>query len=109
MKEPLPNDVDSGNEVDTISKENALATFILKPIVAYLDDLDCNKPAENESEWILNKNIALDYSLCVKDVFKTVDISFLPMPLLISKMACMHIEAMKDLSSLSLLLKGMNH
>jgi len=33
-----------------------------------LNDYDCNDPTENEGEWILNENIAFDYSLCLEDV-----------------------------------------
>jgi len=47
---------------------------------------------KNEDEWVFNENIAFDYSLCLEDVFKSVDISSLHMPLPISKMACIHIE-----------------
>ena len=61
-----------------------LATFIMEPIVANLDDPDYNNPAENKGEWVLNEN--------VENVFKYVDISSLHLPLPISKMACMHIE-----------------
>jgi len=43
-------------------------------------------------EWVLNKNITFDYSLGLEDIFKSIDISSLQMPLPISKMACMHIE-----------------
>ena len=43
-------------------------------IVAYLDDPDCNNLAENEGEWILNENVAFDYSLYLEDVFKSVDL-----------------------------------
>jgi len=41
---------------------------------------------------VLNKTVAFDYYLCLDDVFKSVDINFLHMPLPISKMACMHIK-----------------
>jgi len=68
------------------------ATFIIEPIIAYLEDSDCNNPAKNEGEWVLNENVAFDYSLCFEDVFKSVDISSLHILLPISKMACMHIE-----------------
>jgi len=92
VKKLLSNDDGSGNKVNSESKEDASATFILEPIIAYLDDPDCNYPAENEGEWILNKNIVFDYSLCLGDVFKSVDISLLHMPLPVSEMICMHIE-----------------
>ena len=92
VKQSLPNDVDSGNEVNSESEEDAPATFSIEPIVAFLNDPDCNYPTENEGEWILNKNIVFYYSLCLGDVFKSVDISLLHMPLPVSEMICMHIE-----------------
>ena len=91
-KESLPDNVDSSNEVDSESEEDAPATLIFEPIVAYLDNLDSNNPTENEGEWVLSENVASDYSLCLEDVFKSVNISPLHMPLLISKMACIYIE-----------------
>ena len=55
-------------------KKNTLVTFSIEPILAYLDDLDCNNLAKNEGEWVLNENVAFDYSLGLEDVFKLVDI-----------------------------------
>jgi len=80
VKQPLPNDIDSGNKTDSESEEDALATFSMEPIVAYLDDPDCNNSTESKGEWVLNENVDFDYSLCLKDVFKSVNISFLDMP-----------------------------
>ena len=92
MKEPLPDNVDSGNEAYSKSEESALATFSMERIIAYLDEPDCNNPAENEGEWVLNENVNFYYSLYLEDAFETIDISSLHMPLPISKMACMLIE-----------------
>jgi len=92
LKQSLPDDVDSGNKAYSESKENVPAIFSIKSIVAYLNDPDCNNPSENEGEWVLNENVAFDYSLCLNYVFKSIDISSFFMPLPISKMACMHIE-----------------
>ena len=78
--------------MDSKSKENAVTTFVLELFVAYLDDPNCNNPAENEGEWVLNENVSFDYSLCLENVFKSIDISFLHVPLPISEMACMHKE-----------------
>ena len=64
MKQSLPDDVDSGNEADSESEKNALVTFSIEPILAYLDDLDCNNLAKNEGEWVLNE-ILLLFTLCV--------------------------------------------
>jgi len=77
--------------VDSESEEDVLAIFSIEPIIAYLDDLDCNNLTENEGEWVLNKNVAY-YSLCLEDVLKYVNISPLHMLLPISEMACMHTE-----------------
>jgi len=92
VKESLPDNVDSSNEVDSESEEDAPATLIFEPIVAYLDNLDSNNPAENEGEWVLSEDVASDYSLCLEDVFKSINISPLHMPLPISKMACIYIK-----------------
>jgi len=46
----LPDDVNSGNEVDSKSEEDAPVTKSVEPIVAYLNDFDCNNVVENESE-----------------------------------------------------------
>ena len=37
VKEPLPDNVDSGNEADSKSEEDAPDTISVEPIVAYLD------------------------------------------------------------------------
>ena len=50
VKKLFPNDTDSGNEVDLESEEDALATFIIEPIAAYLDDPDCNNFADNRDK-----------------------------------------------------------
>ena len=92
MKKSLPDNIDSGNKADSKSEKDVSATLILEPIVEYLDNLDYNNPAKNEGEWVLSENVAFDYSLCLEDVFKSVNISLVHMPLTISKMACMHIE-----------------
>jgi len=92
VKQSFPDDVDSGNEPDLESGEDALTIFSIEPIIAYLDDFDYNHLAKNEDEWVLNENIAFDYSLCLENVFKFVDITSLHVPLPISKMACIYIE-----------------
>jgi len=46
----LPNDIDSGNEVDSKSREDPAATFIEKSIVVYFNDPDCNNFTENDGE-----------------------------------------------------------
>ena len=64
----MPDNVDSGNEADSESEEYAPAITSLEPVVAYLDDFDCNNPTKNKGEWVLNENIAFDYSLFLEDV-----------------------------------------
>jgi len=91
-KEPLPDDIDSGGEVDSKSEEDAPATFALEPIVAYQNDPECNNHADDNGEWVINENVAFNYSLCLDDVFNSADISSLHMPLPILNMACMHVE-----------------
>ena len=88
----MPDDVDSGNEADSETEEDAPATINMESIVAYLDNFNCNNLTKNLGEWVLNEAVAFDYYLCLEDVFKSVDISFLHMPFPILKMACMHIE-----------------
>jgi len=46
----LPDDIDSGNEANSESGEDESAIFSIEPIVAYLDDFDCNNLAKNEDE-----------------------------------------------------------
>jgi len=89
VKQSLPDDIDSGNEADSKSREDELAIFTIELIVDYLDNFVCNNRAEKEGEWVLNENIAFDYSLCLENVFK---FSSLHMPLPISEMACIHTE-----------------
>jgi len=43
-KEQLLEDDDSHNEADSESEEDTPATLTFKPIVAYLNDLQCNNP-----------------------------------------------------------------
>jgi len=90
LKQSLLDDLDSGKEADSESEEDMPATISVEPIIAYLDGFDCNNLAENEGEWVLNKNIAFDYFLCLEDVSVNVRASHMSLP--ISKMACMHIQ-----------------
>ena len=78
-KEPLLEDVDSGNEADSEPKENMPATFAFKPIVAYLNDPECNNPTEDDGEWVINENIIFDYPVSV-NLFKSADDTSLHMP-----------------------------
>jgi len=64
IKKSLADDVDSGNEVDSESEEDASATISIKLIIAYLDDFDCNNPAKNEGDGSLIR-ILLLITLCI--------------------------------------------
>jgi len=87
----LPNDIDSGNEANSKSGEDSKVSFDEEPIVAYLNDPDCNNSADNGDKWVLNENVNFDYSWCCEDVNSHVDMSPLHMPLSMST-TCMHIE-----------------
>ena len=81
-KEPLPNDINSDNEADSESEEDMPTFSAMEPIVAYLNDPNCNDFAENNGEWVLNENVTFDYSLHFDDVPNSIDSSFLHMPYL---------------------------
>ena len=53
-KESLPDDDDSGNEADSESETDMLAILIGEPIVACLNNPQCNTPSEDEGEWVIN-------------------------------------------------------
>jgi len=91
-KKPLLDDADSGNEADSEFEEGTPTTFALEPIEAYLNDLECNNPIDDEGEWVINEDVAFDYSLNLDDVFNSADNSSLHMPLLKTNTVCMHAE-----------------
>jgi len=91
VRKPLPNDIDSDNEADSELEDDPVVFFDEEPIIAYLNDLDCNNSADNDDEWVLNENVKFDYSLCCDDVNSPVDMSPLHMPLSMST-TCMHID-----------------
>ena len=64
VKKLFPDDIDSGNEADSESGDDPEVSFDEEPIIAYLNDPDCNNSADNGDEWVLNENINFDYSLC---------------------------------------------
>jgi len=78
-KEQLLEDDDSGNEADSESEEDTLATPTFKPIVAYLNDPQCNNPIRDDNEWVINENVTFDYPLSI-DLFKSIDNSSQHMP-----------------------------
>ena len=77
--------------MDSESGEDPEISFDEEPIVAYLNDPDCNNFTDNGDKWVFNKNVKFDYSLCCDDVNSPVDMSSLHMPLPILT-ECMHIE-----------------
>ena len=50
--------------MDSESGDNPEISFDEEPIVAYLNDPDCNNSANNGDDWVLNKNVNLIIS-CV--------------------------------------------
>jgi len=70
---------DSGNKGDSEPEEDAPATFAFKPIVAYLNDPECNNPIEDDDEWVINENVTFDYPLSV-NLFKSADDASLHCP-----------------------------
>jgi len=68
VKGLLPDDIDSGNEIDSESEEDTTNIFSMEPIIAYLDDPYCNNSAKNDGKWVLNENVNFDYSLYFDDV-----------------------------------------
>jgi len=104
LKQSLPDDVDSVNEIDSESEEDVPVTISIEPVVAYMNDYDRNNLAENEGEWVLNENIVFDYYLCLKMYLSML----VPYTCLYQSQkwhACIY-RTMKDMSSLFLLLKG---
>ena len=91
VKKLFPNDIDSGNEADSESGEDPEVSFDEKPIVAYLNDPDCNNATDIGDEWFLNENVNFDYFLCCDDVNSPVDMTPLHMLLPMST-TYMHIE-----------------
>ena len=91
-KEQLQEDDDRGNEADSESEENTSATLAFKPIVAYLNDPQCNNLIGGDDEWVINTNITFDYPESV-DLFKSVDNSSLHMPLSVLSMTSMPVES----------------
>jgi len=91
VKKSLRDDINSGNEADSESGEDLEVSFDEEPIVAFLNDPDCNNFTDNGDEWVLNENVNFKYSLCCDNVNSPVDMSSLHIPLPIST-TCMHIE-----------------
>ena len=54
VEKSLPDDIDRGNEADSESREGPGVSFNEEPIVAYLNDRDCNNFTDNGDEWVLS-------------------------------------------------------
>jgi len=65
-KELLLDDDDSGNEADSESEGDTPATLVGEPIVASFNNLQCNNPAEDDDEWVINDNVISDYPASVE-------------------------------------------
>jgi len=59
-KDSLPNNDDSGNDVDSESEGDTPATLVGKPIIAYFNP-QSNTLSEEKDEWVINDNIFFDY------------------------------------------------
>jgi len=78
-KESLPDDDDSGNEVDSESEADMLAILIGELIVPCHNNPQCNTP-EDEGKLVINDNISFDYPVSV-ELFESITDSSLHMPL----------------------------
>jgi len=90
-KELLLEDDDSDNEADSKPEEDTPATFAFKPIVAYLNNLECNNSIKDDGKWAINENITFDYPVSV-DLFKYAGNTSLHMPLSMLSMTSTPIE-----------------
>ena len=72
-KEPLPDDDESGNEADSESEGGMPAILIGEPIIACLNDPQCNIPPEEEGKWVINDNISFDYPVSIGSIRSIVD------------------------------------
>ena len=80
LKEPLPDNDDSGNEANSESKGDTLSTLVGEPIVACFSNPQYNNPSEDDDEWVINDNVTFGYPASV-ELLESVINSFLRMPL----------------------------
>ena len=78
-KKPSSNNDDSGNEADSESKGDMLATLVKEPIIACFNNPQCNNPSEDDDECVINDNVIFDYPVSVR-LFESVANSSLHMP-----------------------------
>ena len=76
----MPDEDESGNEADLESEAGMLAILIVEPIIACLNNPQCNTPSEDEGEWVINDNISFDYPASI-GLFELITNSSLYMPL----------------------------
>ena len=67
-KKLLSDDIDSGKQADSESRDDPTATFDNESLVAYFNDPHCNNSAKNDGEWVLNENVNFNYFLYFDDV-----------------------------------------
>ena len=51
-KDSLPDNDDSGNEADSESEGDTLATLVSEPIIACVNNPQCNTLSEDDDEWM---------------------------------------------------------
>jgi len=62
----LPDDDDNtDNEAGSESEADMPAILTGEPIIACLNNLQCNAPSKDEGEWVINDNISFDYPASV--------------------------------------------
>ena len=66
--------------MDSKSEADMPAILIGEPIIACLNNPQCNTPSEDEDEWVTNDNISFDYLASV-GLFESIMDSSLHMPL----------------------------
>ena len=76
----MPDDDESGNEADSESETGIPAILIGEPIIACLNNPQCNTSSEDEGEWVINDNISFYYPVSV-GLFESIMDSSLHMPL----------------------------
>ena len=90
----MPNDDDSGNETDSESEGDTPAILVGEPIVASFNNLQCNNPAEDDDEWVINDNVIFDYPASV-ELLESVVTSSLHIPVHKPSMTSTSVECME--------------
>ena len=74
----MPDNDASGNEADSESKGDTLATLVSEPIIACFNNPQCNTLSEDDDEWVINDNGFFDYPASF-ELFESVTNSSLHM------------------------------